>query len=206
VAGHKVGSSVTVGTRTDQTMCSPCGIKGVKYRRTLGRGDVLGLRRLYEGRTLARIRDKTGLPRRACLGRMIVVVAAGCVAAAAPGVMANGDEAGNKGRLVVTEKVVNRFGIYEEGAISYLKVRRRADGKVVLRRRYQGRRIRLAEELPARRYRLISFVRPCSGNCDNLDPATDRCTAKFRLRPDTKVRARTVTNDGEPCRIRFPES
>lgn len=50
-AGHKLGLD-HVARRTDQTMCSPCAQLGVKYRRTLGRGDVLGLRRIYQGRNL----------------------------------------------------------------------------------------------------------------------------------------------------------
>jgi len=110
----------------------------------------------------------------------------------------------NAGRLVVKERVVNKFGIYEEGAISYLKVRRASDGNLVVRRRYQGTRIRLDQLLPARRYKLTSYVRPCEGDCQQLEPPTDRCSADLRVPPGGEVFARIVTNDGSSCRITFP--
>lgn len=47
-SGHKLGLG-HVPQGTDQTMCAPCGIPGYRYRRTLGLGDVRGLRRLYRG-------------------------------------------------------------------------------------------------------------------------------------------------------------
>ena len=72
---------------------------------------------------------------------LVVFVLGGAVAAGS---------AGKTGRLLVTEKVVNASGIYEEGAISHLRVRRLSDGELVVRRRYRGR-IRLDEALPARR-------------------------------------------------------
>ena len=112
----------------------------------------------------------------------------------------------NGGRVVVKERAVNKFGIYDEGAISYLRVRRASYPQLVMRRRYQGKRIRLDALLPARRYKLSSFVRPCSGDCQELEPPTDRCSAEFLLPPGREVMARIVTNDGSACRITFPEN
>ena len=52
-AGHKLGLG-HVGAGSAQTMCAPCGKPGSIRRRTLGRGDVRGLRSLYAGRALVR--------------------------------------------------------------------------------------------------------------------------------------------------------
>jgi matrixin len=50
-AGHYLGLD-HVPARSDQTMCSPCGSPGVRFRRTLGKGDVRGMRRIYDGGSL----------------------------------------------------------------------------------------------------------------------------------------------------------
>jgi hypothetical protein len=110
---------------------------------------------------------------------------------------------GDDGLLVVRERVVNTTGAYEEGAISYLKVKRISDGEVVVRRSYRGDPIRLDERLAADRYKLISFVQPCSGDCSNLDPPTDRCAARVRIPRVGSVRAKIITNDGSPCRAKL---
>lgn len=155
---------------------------------------------------MARIRDEARQSRRRGVVAGLVVAAVTGAATAGTQVAANGGPAGEEGRLVVKEKIANKFGIYEEGAISYLRVRRAADGKVVVRRRYPGTRIRLDELLPARRYKLSSFVRPCAGDCQDPEPPTDRCSGEFRLPPGGEVMVRIVTNDGSPCRIRFPDN
>lgn len=160
-----------------------------------------------KGGTLARIRDKTCRPRRVrSIAWNSVAAVSGAVVAATAWAAATGDAAGGHGQLVVREKVVDKFGVYEEGARSYLRVRRVADGKTVVRRKYRGVRIRHAERLPARRYRIISFVRPCSGSCQRLDAPADRCSAEFRLPRKSELTAKIITNDGSPCQIKFTES
>ena len=54
-ATHEVGHKLGLGhvpQASRQAMCTPCGIPGTSYRRTLGRGDVLGLWALYGGGAL----------------------------------------------------------------------------------------------------------------------------------------------------------
>ena len=68
---------------------------------------------------------------------------------------------------------------YIEGSMSYLKIVATA-GRVVLPRRAQGAfRVRLRPR--AGLYRVVSFQRPCDGNCSLLDPPTDRCSRRVRV-------------------------
>jgi hypothetical protein len=56
-----------------------------------------------------------------------------------------------------------------------------------------GRTLIFDERLPPGAYRLVSYQRPCAGNCDYLDPPTDRCETVLHL------------NDVEPPRGRLVE-
>ena len=55
------------------------------------------------------------------------------------------------------------------------------------------------DDVPAGRYHLTAAVRPCDGNCENLDPPTDSCRRGVDLNADTEV---LVTfHYGQPCKI-----
>ena len=71
--------------------------------------------------------------------------------------------------------------LYEEGTVSFVRVRT-ASGALAVRRRVQHRpRFRMHRKLPPGRYRVISYQRPCDGNCGLLDPPTDRCARPVRI-------------------------
>lgn len=110
------------------------------------------------------------------------------------------------GRVIVSEKIADGPAIYEEGENNYLRLRLKSDGSRVLHRQYGNGRIRLDEVLPARRYRIISYARPCSGSCLNLDPPTDRCADVFRLSPRETLTITITTTDGSPCQIEIVAS
>lgn len=54
---------------------------------------------------------------------------------------------------------------------------------------------------PPGTYRLTSFVEPCDGNCDELDPPTDQCEATINLAAGDRVTVSIVRRAGEPCTI-----
>jgi D-alanyl-D-alanine dipeptidase len=92
-------------------------------------------------------------------------------------------------------------GLYIEGAVSYLQLRRH--GRVVLRRSYRpGRRVALRRRLRAGRYRLRSWQRPCDGNCGTLDPPTDACSRRMFVPAGGSVRAVVRLRPGRGCSIR----
>jgi hypothetical protein len=98
--------------------------------------------------------------------------------------------------LKVTHRLDMTGPLYIEGAIYYLRTERQ--GRTATRRlRQPTTTLRL---VPGR-YRLRSWARPCDGNCDYLDPATDPCTATVRLRAGRTTRIRITARAGAPCRI-----
>jgi len=90
------------------------------------------------------------------------------VAAAAPGT------------LDLRESLDASRGVYLEGSIAFVRVRD-ARGELVVRRRTARPRFRVLRKLPSGRYRVISYQRPCDGNCSLLDPPTDRCARRVRI-------------------------
>ena len=101
-------------------------------------------------------------------------------------------------------------GVYTEGSISYMRVRRER-GEVVVRKRVRHRaRFRMRRRLPPGRYVVVSFQRPCAGNCSLLDPPRERCARRVRVlsRGLTEVRATvrpfrgcTMSRDALPARF-----
>src|ERR671937_1051484 len=75
--------------------------------------------------------------------------------------------------LHVQQEWVGR-GMYTEGSYSYVRVERDGD-KVVQVRLSDERTPRATVRLDPGSYRLVSFQRPCDGNCGILDPPTDEC-------------------------------
>jgi D-alanyl-D-alanine dipeptidase len=92
-------------------------------------------------------------------------------------------------------------GMYIEGAFSYVRVSD-ARGRVVLERAYQRGRFRLRHPLPAGRYRVRSFQRPCDGNCGTLDPPMDSCSRRLRVLPRGRTVVRVSVRPGRGCRMR----
>ncbi len=88
--------------------------------------------------------------------------------------------AGAPGTLDYRQRLDASRGVYIEGSISFVRVRA-ADGEVVVRRRTAKARFRMVRKLPPGRYRVVSYQRPCDGNCGFLDPPTDRCARRVRV-------------------------
>jgi hypothetical protein len=59
----------------------------------------------------------------------------------------------------------------------------------------------LRVELRRGSYVLHSEDFPCSGNCDNLDPARERCEHPVRVVANETVEAEVVMRAGEGCTI-----
>ena len=102
--------------------------------------------------------------------------------------------------------------VYDEGTVSFVRVRD-ASGALAVRRRVRHRpRFRITRQLPSGRYRVISYQRPCSGNCELLDPPTDRCARPIRILSGGLTEAAVRVRPGRRCRMsrralpaRFPQ-
>jgi hypothetical protein len=98
-------------------------------------------------------------------------------------------------RLVVREARAAE-PLYIEGSVGYLRIVDADAGTVVRNGRARTaapgttRRI-FRRVLPPGRYRIVSYQRPCDGNCDYLDGPTERYAATVKIR------------DGEPARVTF---
>lgn len=51
-------------------------------------------------------------------------------------------------------------------------------------------------------YRLVSYQRPCAGNCERLDPPTDRCKATVSLAAGETLTATVVLRQQGRCAVR----
>lgn len=121
-----------------------------------------------------------------------------CCAAvlAAPGVASAA-----RGTLDYRQRLDTSRAIYEEGSVSYVRVRD-ARGRVVVRRGVQHRpRFRLRRRLPEGIYRVRSFQRPCAGNCDVLDPPTDSCARRIRVLARGLTVVRATVRPGRGCQL-----
>jgi len=91
--------------------------------------------------------------------------------------------------------------VYREGTVSFLRVRD-AGGEVVVRRRVRHRpRFRMSRRLRPGRYRVISYQRPCDGNCRLLDSPTDRCARPIRILSSGLSEATVRVRPGRRCRM-----
>ncbi len=92
-------------------------------------------------------------------------------------------------------------GPYIEGSVAFLRVRDAA-GRVVLDENSGRVRWRVRRRLPAGRYRLTSFERPCSGNCSVLDPPAERCSRRITIIAHGRTGVRATVRPGRGCRMR----
>jgi D-alanyl-D-alanine dipeptidase len=84
------------------------------------------------------------------------------------------------GTLDLRQSLDRSRGLYVEGAVSYVRVRS-TRGRLVVSRRVRKPRFRMKRRLLPGHYRVISYQRPCDGNCALLDPPTDRCARPVRI-------------------------
>lgn len=96
---------------------------------------------------------------------------------------------------------------YIEGSLSFLRVEKTGgevviDGPVTDGRNVSKKKPLFDRELEAGRYRLVSYQRPCQGNCERLDPPTDRCEATFRLEAGVPSAVTVVLRQEGGCTVR----
>ena len=90
--------------------------------------------------------------------------------------------------------------LYIEGSYSYVRVEQ--DEKKVVQVRLKGRKtLETKVLLQPGFYRLVSFQRPCDGNCGLLDPPTDRCSSEIEAKAGALVEATVRLSPGEGCTV-----
>ena len=107
-------------------------------------------------------------------------------------------------RLVVHESRVTDGPIYTEGSVSYLGVGPASAGNEpeATEAHATGTGAVIFDKLLVpNEYRLVSYQRPCDGNCGYLDPPTDSCTATLDLRPGETRDITIVVRPGSRCRV-----
>jgi hypothetical protein len=100
--------------------------------------------------------------------------------------------------VVTTYKASVHGAMYTEGALAEVRLLRR-DGTVVATKTVPPGKTTTFSHLAPGSYRVAPALRPCDGNCSNLDGRTDGCLASIDL-----VDSIEVTVDfqvGEPCRV-----
>jgi hypothetical protein len=110
-------------------------------------------------------------------------------------------EPASDGKLVVREHQLPSDSLYPEGYVSFLRVRDLSTGNLVATKRFTGK-VHLHRSLPSGPYRVTRFIRPCDGNCDYLDPPTERCHHDLVIEADQSVHAVVRTRAGHRCEIR----
>ena len=99
-------------------------------------------------------------------------------------------------------------GVYVEGAYSYVRVDD-LDGDTVVERKLDDPTRRddrtfvstTTLTLDPGTYRLVSYQRPCEGNCGYLDPPTDRCAREIVVEAGTPLAVTISLQPGEGCSI-----
>jgi len=129
---------------------------------------------------------------------LCLLVAAPAVHASVPGPAA---AAAAKGRIALT---VSFAGAGYDGAVPFVLVKR--GDRDVLRRRISNGKTTIS--LPAGRYGLAVYWRPCGSRCRADDLPIDRCARTLPIRTASRGASETVTASavfraGEPCRLRL---
>ena len=91
-------------------------------------------------------------------------------------------------------------GLYIEGSYSYVRVEQ-GEKNVVQTRLRGGKTPETTLRLDPGSYRLVSFQRPCDGNCGYLDPPTDQCSRGIEAKAGALVEATVRLSPGDGCTI-----
>lgn len=78
---------------------------------------------------------------------------------------------------------------YTEGQVSYLTITG-PSGAVITDRSFRplaSRAVLYSVLLAPASYEVVSYQRPCDGNCDHLGPIRDRCTGLFEVAPGAAI-------------------
>jgi zinc D-Ala-D-Ala dipeptidase len=104
------------------------------------------------------------------------------------------------GTLDLRQSIDRSRGLYVEGSISYVRVRG-VRGKLVVAKRVRRPRFRMQRRLSPGRYRVISYQRPCDGNCGALDPPIDRCARHVHVLSRGLTEVAVRVRPGRRCRM-----
>lgn len=104
------------------------------------------------------------------------------------------------GTLDLRQSLDRSRGLYVEGSISYVRVRG-VRGKLVVAKRVNRPRFRMQRRLAPGRYKVISYQRPCDGNCGTLDPPTDRCARHVHVLSGGLTEVAVRVRPGRRCRM-----
>jgi hypothetical protein len=99
-------------------------------------------------------------------------------------------------------------GMYVEGAYSYVRIEDTNGNELVEKRLDDsdgGDDVTLVStttlSLDPGTYRLVSYQRPCDGNCGYLDPPADRCAREITVEPGTPLEVTINVRPAEGCAI-----
>ena len=146
------------------------------------------------GRAAAYKREMGALSSLAAVG-----VAASAIVAPACGDKAAGPRPSQPATVHVRQEWAGG-NLYIEGSYSYVRVEQ--GGKSVKQVRLSNERFpRATFRLEPGTYRLVSFQRPCNGNCSMLGPPTDRCSHEITAEPAAELGAVVRLSPGEGCEI-----
>jgi hypothetical protein len=110
-----------------------------------------------------------------------------------------GSASPGRGTLWVLQSLDLSGPRFIEGATGYLQVRSE-DGRLIEEAQGPaGAGVRLRLELPSGTYRVVSYLRPCDGNCGYLDAPTGRCVATVGVAAGLVTRAVALVKPTEGC-------
>jgi hypothetical protein len=104
-------------------------------------------------------------------------------------------------KLHVEQLIVAGSGLFSEGSYSYIRIERSNGDKLVEQRLSNQPTPRATVRLDPGTYRLVSFQRSCSGNCNYLDPPSDFCSHRFTVGSAASATAVIHLSPGAGCQI-----
>ena len=126
---------------------------------------------------------------------VVAVAASGCGGSSSPEPCTRSEE---KGCLIVIQRTTGDR-LYVEGSISYVHVTNASGTVFETELHGVGRSQVLDAALDPGSYRLTSYQRPCSGNCEALDAPTDRCSTDFEIKPGAQATVGIAIRPNKGC-------
>jgi hypothetical protein len=109
-------------------------------------------------------------------------------------------------RLVIHEQRAAGGLMYREGSLGFLRVApvnsgTDLDATEVPTAAPGAQTTIFDERLEPGEYRIVSYQRPCDGNCGYLDPPTDRCATTLQLGAGETREITIYVQPGRDCRV-----
>ncbi len=99
------------------------------------------------------------------------------------------------------EQTTGGSTVYVEGSRSFVRIETTGGSTVTEEMLSDAELPALLIELDPGTYRLVSWQRPCDGNCENLDPPRDECDKEFRMAGEEPLLATIRVRPHEGCDI-----